>query len=290
MSSEGIEVIFCRKSDPQSKGKVENAVKYVKRNFLSARQFKDIETLNAEALAWLERTANGTEHHGICRIPAEVFAEERQWLAAYTGIPSLPEEKMELRLVRQDNTIMYDGCFYTVPSETYKGRDTQVYVEEKDGIVHIYDKESGKTIATHPYSAEKGRVVRNFNHLRRPSVSMEQYKAMILSMMPDDTLSSRWLDEVQARKSRYFRDNLRVLERECHRYDRDTLLHALATCMEVEAYNARMLMDVAEAERIRAKKPVLPKPVDMRQSIHIENDIPEKSDISTYDDILNKVI
>lgn len=113
---------------------------------------------------------------------------------------------------------------------------------------------------------------------------------MILSMMPKDALSSRWFDEVQTRKSRYFRDNLRVLERECHRYDRDTLLHALATCMEVEAYNARMLMDVAEAERIRAKKPVLPKPVEMRQAIQIENDIPEKSDISTYDDILNKAI
>lgn len=290
VSSEGTEVIFCRKSDPQSKGKVENAVRYVKRNFLSARQFKDIETLNAEAMAWLERTANGTEHHGIRRVPAEVFVEERQWLSAYTGIPSLPEEKMELRLVRQDNTIMYDGCFHTVPSETYKGRDTQVYVEEKDGIVNIYDKTSGKTIATHPYSAEKGRVVRNFNHLRRPSVSMEQYKAMIISMMPDDALSSRWLDEVQARKSRYFRDNLRVLERECHRYDRDTLLHALATCVEVEAYNARMLMDVAEAERIRAKKPALPKPVEMRQTIQIGDDIPEKSDISTYDDILNKAI
>lgn len=65
VTSEGFEAILCRKADPQSKGKVENAVRYVKHNFMSAREFKDIETLNAEALSWLERTANGTEHHGI---------------------------------------------------------------------------------------------------------------------------------------------------------------------------------------------------------------------------------
>lgn len=290
VSSEKVEVVFCRKSDPQSKGKVENAVKYVKHNFLSAREFKNIETLNREALAWLERTANGTEHRGIRRIPAEVFEEERQWLTPYSGVPSLPEESMESRLVRQDNTIMYDGCFYTVPSGTYKGRNSQVYVEEKDGIVHIYDMDSGKTIATHPYSREKGRLVRNFNHMRHPSASTEEYKSLILAMLPDDEMSRRWLDDVQSRKSRYFRDNLRVLERESHRYDSDTLLRALSTCIGAGAYNSRMLMDVAEAERIRAGKPVLSKPISIGEQARIGDDVPDRSDISTYDDILNKAI
>ena len=46
---------FCRKSDPESKGKVENVVKYVKQNFLYNRSFTDIDTLNEEALAWLAR-------------------------------------------------------------------------------------------------------------------------------------------------------------------------------------------------------------------------------------------
>ena len=49
---------FCRKADPESKGKVENVVKYVKQNFLYNRPFTDIDILNSEALAWLGRTAN----------------------------------------------------------------------------------------------------------------------------------------------------------------------------------------------------------------------------------------
>lgn len=293
VSSEGFEVIFCRKSDPQSKGKVENAVKYVKHNFLMAREFKDVEALNREAEAWLERTANGTGHHGIRRIPSEVFACEKEWLAPYTGTPSLPEQDMEQRVVRQDNTIMFEGNFYTVPSGTYRGRDTQVYVERKDGMVNIYSEESGKTIATHPYSRDKGSLVRNFNHLRHPSVSLDDYRKLVEKMLPAVDAASEWLDRVRQDKKRYFRDNLRVLERESSRYDAQTLAYALQTCLEAGAYNARMLMDVAEGERIRMKKPLLTRPLDRDPALGADvmrKQIPEKSQIKTYDDILTAAI
>ena len=95
-------------------------MRYVKHHFLSGREFKDIETLNKETVAWLERTANGTEHHGIRRIPSELLACERKTLTPYTDIPSIPAQTMEQRVVRQDNTIMFEGCFYTVPSGTYQ--------------------------------------------------------------------------------------------------------------------------------------------------------------------------
>lgn len=293
VSSEGLEVVFCRKSDPQSKGKVESAVKYVKRNFLSAREFRNMETLNREALAWLARTANGTEHHGTRRIPSEVFAEEKEWLVPYTGIPSVPEQTMEQRAVRTDNTIIFEGSFYTVPSGTYRGRDTQVYVDRKDGMVNIYSTESGKTIATHPYSRDKGSLVRNFNHLRHPSVSLDDYRKLVERMLPAVDAASEWLDRVQLDKRRYFRDNLRVLERESYRYDSQTLAYALQTCLEAGAYNARMLMDVAEGERIRMKKPLLARPVDLSPALGTDvmgDQIPEKSHIKTYDDILTTAI
>ena len=53
---------FCRKADPQSKGKVENVVKYVKQNFLYNRTYFNIETLNDEVMNWLGRTANALPH------------------------------------------------------------------------------------------------------------------------------------------------------------------------------------------------------------------------------------
>jgi transposase len=48
VQAEHFECIFCRKSDPESKGKVENVVKYVKYNFLRGRTFVSIEQLNEE--------------------------------------------------------------------------------------------------------------------------------------------------------------------------------------------------------------------------------------------------
>lgn len=42
VNQEHLDVIFCRKSDPESKGKVENVVKYVKNNFLRGRTFHNI--------------------------------------------------------------------------------------------------------------------------------------------------------------------------------------------------------------------------------------------------------
>jgi transposase len=44
---------FCRKLDPESKGKVENVIKYVKQNFLYNRPFEDIEVLNAQAVIYI---------------------------------------------------------------------------------------------------------------------------------------------------------------------------------------------------------------------------------------------
>ena len=60
--------IFCRKSDPESKGKVENVVGFVKKNFLRGRIYDGIDSLNESAIAWLDRTGNGKEHAGIKKI------------------------------------------------------------------------------------------------------------------------------------------------------------------------------------------------------------------------------
>ena len=104
VSSEHFQCVFCRKSDPQSKGKVENVVKYVKYGFLRGREFTNIEMLNESVLRWLARTANGLPHSTTKRIPAEAFKEEQPCLAPYTGIPAHPQDGMKEYLVRKDNT------------------------------------------------------------------------------------------------------------------------------------------------------------------------------------------
>ena len=51
-------IFLCRGNDPQSKGKIESVIKYIKGNFLACRIYRGISVLNSDGLAWLERTAN----------------------------------------------------------------------------------------------------------------------------------------------------------------------------------------------------------------------------------------
>lgn len=51
-------VYLCRKNDPESKGKVEAVVKYVKNNFAQHRLFTALSDWNQAQLDWLVRTGN----------------------------------------------------------------------------------------------------------------------------------------------------------------------------------------------------------------------------------------
>ncbi len=55
-------------ADPESKGKIESVVKYVKGNFLENRNIYDDSILNGSLLDWLERTANAKVHGTTKRV------------------------------------------------------------------------------------------------------------------------------------------------------------------------------------------------------------------------------
>jgi hypothetical protein len=292
-SSEKLDVIFCRKSDPQSKGKVENVVKYVKHNFMSAREFTDIDTLNKEAVAWLERTANGTMHHGIREIPSKLFEVEKEWLVPYHGVPSQPEENMETRAVRKDNTIIHGSNFYSVPSGTYRGPGSEVFIEIKDGAINVFSKETGKTIATHPLSSDKGKTISNQNHRHPYNVDVEEYKKKASALLPHTSNASRWIERVYELKVRYVRDNLKVLETKCEQYSQETMSLAIDKCMELNVFNANTLMEVAETLRISRNEPKKTPAIELKHAalnLDSQNEKPETSKISTYQSIIEEAI
>lgn len=243
--------IFCRKSDPQSKGKVENAVKYVKINFLKGRTFKDIESLNKECLSWLERTANGSMHHGIFRIPSEEFALEAPLLQPYYGIPVAPTLEMKEYNVRKDNTISFHCSSYTVPAGTYKNASTRVLVEVEDGNLHIYSKESGKTLAIHPIALTRGCLVQDPSHkvIRGGGISDKELE--ILKYVGENESLELYLAGIAKSKPRYYSKNLTHIISHMRDYNPDILKDAIAKCLSCNSYNANILIETAESVRIR---------------------------------------
>lgn len=90
---------LCRPSRPQTKGKVERTIGYLKDAFLVGRTFLDIEDMNVQVLAWLEGEANVREHGTTGERPADrleregliPLSEALPWVPTYpVALPHAP--------------------------------------------------------------------------------------------------------------------------------------------------------------------------------------------------------
>lgn len=279
----GFEPVFCRKSDPESKGKVENVVKY---NFLRGRTFTTIDTLNREAVSWLERTGNGCVHAATKQIPSEVFKTEKAYLKPYTGTPTLPTVEMKSYYVRKDNTISYKGNYYTLPTGTYQGRNTLVYLEVEDDKLHLFDKETGKTLAVHTLCTDRGKLVRNTSHLRNRTISLQELEDKVKKALHADSMMDEYLACLHHDKSRYYRDNLTYIDRHHGAFSEEIMHRAFDYCRQKGIYNATILIEVAGTlQRQSGEKPVTEQgPVSPHTQIDYDI-IPEKTDIHVFNTI-----
>lgn len=131
----------CRVRRPETKGKVERGVRYVKNNFIPGRQFIDLQDLNRQALQWCDQI-NQRIHGTTGERPCDRLRQE-----TLSPIPSTDRwEKYlhEPRQVSRDGFVSYDGVRYGVPW-VYSGRG--VTIREVNGWVEIWA--DGTRIAYH---------------------------------------------------------------------------------------------------------------------------------------------
>jgi transposase len=162
----GIHVHACEGYDPESKGKVEAGVKYVKQDGLYGDTFADEQGLRGHLQQWLEEVANARTHGTTGRVPREHFeAEERAHLRPYLTPACLGHGSLDLEPRKVDKTglISWRANKYTVPMAYQQGR---VGVREQDAQLQIHDLETGTSLAVHALAQGKGQVVRNTDHYR----------------------------------------------------------------------------------------------------------------------------
>lgn len=132
----------CRARRPQTKGKVERGVRFVKDNFLPGRTFTDLGDLNAQARKWCDeknRRVHGTTGERPCdRLP-------REQLQALPTEEKLAPFRFETRRVSRDGFVSFDGVRYGVPW-AYSGREVAVRLLR--GRLEVWF--DGRLIAEHP--------------------------------------------------------------------------------------------------------------------------------------------
>jgi len=81
----------CR---PQTKGKVESGVKYVKR-FLRGKRVLEFDDLNSQLLDWIVTVADERVHGTTHRKPSEMFLEKKDLVACPQGLSrGLPDQSL----------------------------------------------------------------------------------------------------------------------------------------------------------------------------------------------------
>lgn len=122
----------CKVRRPQTKGKVERLVRYIKDNFIPGRQFENLEDLNRQAIQWCNH-ADSRPHSTTGKIPLQELTKE--------PLLPLPEQhiqdryRWENRKVTREGLVSFDGIRYGVPWQ-YSGKEVQVRLH--DEYVEIY--------------------------------------------------------------------------------------------------------------------------------------------------------
>lgn len=144
----GVRARVCKAYTPQTKGKVERTVSYVKHNFWPGVTFTELGDLNRQAMKWCERI-NGRVHRTTHVRPIDRLPEEG--LAAIPPGNGWERFATEERKVSWDGYVSYDGVLYGIPS-TAQVAGKRVQVRESHGTLAIWS--GGNLVCHHPLAVQ----------------------------------------------------------------------------------------------------------------------------------------
>jgi hypothetical protein len=143
---------------PRTKGKVERMVFYVKDNFLNGRCFDDLDDLGAQALHWLDNTANARVHATTGCRPADLLAQEGltpvHTVAPYKLYPTRRAK------VSAESFVHIGGSRYSVPP-AHVGQLVAVTLHERSVVIRSGDL----IIAEHGKAEKPGSCIAAREHL-----------------------------------------------------------------------------------------------------------------------------
>ena len=228
----GIKMYVCRRADPETKGKVENGVKYVKKNFLDVRDFNVVDEANEDVLKWLRRRANGKISQATQQIPAIMIEKEREKLKPIINSVFRKTTLIgrEARNVNNKGRISINASLYQLPAR-YRNKTVDVYIADQD--VFVYDSYNGEEIVSYGLSFVPGELKTRREYKRGNDLALKELKSQVRDMFE----AEKWalfVDGNFKAFSRYVRDQ--CVEAKKHFEDKEieipVLSQALQYCLE----------------------------------------------------------
>lgn len=193
-----------RPHTPRHKGKVENGIHYVQRNFMAGQSFSDITVANQRLARWVQEEAGMRLHGTTHQAPMRLFREHE--LVALLPLPTEPFTLCEIRPVKvhPDCHVVIAGSFYSVPY-SHVGQTLDAHIGER--VVQLFH--GLELVATHLRSQQPGQWHTRLEHyppdkaayLERTPERCRQIAAWVgpaTQQVVDTLLTERPLDRLRA--------------------------------------------------------------------------------------------
>lgn len=158
----GIVPKACKPARPQTKGKVESAVGYLKKNFMQRKLEPSLIKMNESLQIWLDQVANKKPNQTTKEAPIYRFQSEQDHLLNWNQRPMFPINKWTETTVSPQGLIDYESNQYSVPIR-FKGLTVKIK-ETLNHHIEIYNEL--ECIACHPLITGKAKALTHMDHYR----------------------------------------------------------------------------------------------------------------------------
>ena len=271
----GFKIKACGVGKGNEKGRVENAVGYVKKNFLGGLEIPDFSAANPAARHWMDTIANVRVHGATRKKPVALFNVEKP---AMRPLPEAPYEVAVSRMVRATNRfrVNLDSNRYSVPAE-YAGR--RLTLKAYPDRLCIYH--NGQLIAQHPRRYDRNQ---DFEHPDHPRTLLVQRRAakeqrLLMRFLTLSPKAEAYYQQLRERRMNP-RHHIRQIVALSEIYKPEKIARAIEDAFTFQAFSCEYIANILEQ-----RERILPEPgalhLTRRQDL-LDLDMPEP-DLSIYE-------
>jgi len=237
----GFTIAPCNVGKGNEKGRVENAVGYVKKNFLSGLHIPDFSAIAPAARDWLDTIANVRIHGQTRQKPLDLFEKERPFL---NPLPVNPFDVATVSQVRASSQfrVTLDTKHYSIPAEYAGARLTLKAYPQR---ICVYFKD--KLIARHVRSYDRYRDFEDPDHPKellnqRKKARDQKIFMRFLALSPKADLYYRKLEQRRMNPHHHVRKIVALTEI----YDPDTVARAMEDALDFDAFSSEYIINLLE--------------------------------------------
>ena len=237
----GFQPVACNVRKGNEKGRVENGVGYVKKNFLGGLDIPSFAAVHPAAIQWRDTIANVRIHGETHRKPIDLFAQEKPRLRP---LPVMPYDCAVVRPIAANGCchVIFDTNRYSVP-HLYASQKLTLKLSADQLLLFHHEK----LIATHPRSYDRRQKVSDPDHTRELVVQRQKARSQTL-LLAFLNLSSH--AEPYARKLEEKRLNtqhhLQKIVALSEIYGPEKIDRALQDALTFEAYGCEYIANILE--------------------------------------------